>query len=121
MVYCCSSFECYLAFDWQSLPQDAIVVDVGGGIGTSALTLARTHPHLKIVVQDIPNVVEEGRKVNLTFLFVCLCVMAEVLLRQVWAREFPEAIESGRVTLQSKYIFLRRTFKFADDYSNSRP
>lgn len=52
-----------LAFDWNSLPKQSLVVDVGGGIGTSALKLAKTFPDLRIVVQDIPNVIKEGQQV----------------------------------------------------------
>lgn len=46
------------------MPKDSIVVDVGGGVGTSSLVLAETFPELKIVVQDRPSVVEEGTKVG---------------------------------------------------------
>lgn len=51
------------AFDWKSLPKDAVVVDVGGGVGTSSLALAKNTSDIKIVVQDLPSVVEEGNAV----------------------------------------------------------
>ncbi len=49
-----------IAYDWKSLPQDALVVDVGGGIGSAPLALARDHSNLKIVIQDRQPVVENG-------------------------------------------------------------
>lgn len=47
-------------FPWQDLPEDALVVDVGGGIGSTAMLLAHTFPHLQFVIQDRPPVVEQG-------------------------------------------------------------
>jgi hypothetical protein len=52
-------------FDWKSLPQDALVVDVGGGVGSSSLELLKYYPQLRFVIQDKPKVVEDGKKVCL--------------------------------------------------------
>ncbi|KIL66630.1 hypothetical protein M378DRAFT_160640, partial [Amanita muscaria Koide BX008] len=73
------------AYDWQSLPKDALVVDVGGGVGTVSMTLAKEHPNLKIIIQDQPGVVENGIK--------------------VWEAELPGALKSGRVKLQAHDFF----------------
>jgi len=56
------------AYAWKSLPQDALVVDVGGGVGSVSLTLAREHKNMKIVIQDKPAVVQAGIKVRHTSL-----------------------------------------------------
>ena len=48
------------AFPWQELPDDSLVVDVGGGIGSTAMLLAHTFPHLRFVIQDRPQVAEQG-------------------------------------------------------------
>ena len=56
-----------VAYDWQSLPKDALVVDVGGGVGTVSLVLAKTFSNMKIVIQDLPKVVEDGLKVNSSY------------------------------------------------------
>jgi ubiquinone/menaquinone biosynthesis C-methylase UbiE len=54
----------YLAgFDWISLPEGSLVVDVGGGTGRPTLALARAFPHLKIVIQDREPVVKKGIEV----------------------------------------------------------
>ena len=57
--------EWYKAFNWKNLPSNSVVVDVAGGVGTSAFPLARGYPELKIVIQDLPGVIEEASKVQL--------------------------------------------------------
>ncbi|KAF8811230.1 hypothetical protein BYT27DRAFT_7252947 [Phlegmacium glaucopus] len=59
-------------FDWNSLPQGGIVVDVGGGIGSTSRLLASAFSStdegglgLKFIIQDRPVVVEMGDKVLL--------------------------------------------------------
>lgn len=52
-----------VAFDWASLPDGALVVDVGGGIGAPSLPLARAFTGLKVIIQDEAEVTEQGKKV----------------------------------------------------------
>jgi O-methyltransferase domain len=40
------------------------VVDVGGGVGTASMPLVQKFDHLQLVIQDLPAVVEEGKKVR---------------------------------------------------------
>ncbi|KAH9916743.1 S-adenosyl-L-methionine-dependent methyltransferase [Epithele typhae] len=47
-------------FAWDTLPEGSLVVDVGGGIGSTAMQLAHTFSHLNFVIQDRPQVVEQG-------------------------------------------------------------
>lgn len=49
-------------FDWGYLPDDSIVIDVGGGIGVSSITLVKAHPHIRCIIQDRPSVVAQGKK-----------------------------------------------------------
>lgn len=51
-------------FPWASLPQDTVICDVGGGNGHATVGLLKAFPHLKIIVQDLPAVVEQGKKVR---------------------------------------------------------
>ncbi|PPQ95287.1 hypothetical protein CVT26_014861 [Gymnopilus dilepis] len=73
------------AFDWKSLPAGAIVVDVGGGVGTSSLPIAREFPKLKVVVQDLPPVIKDAN--------------------ELWATKMPDAIKSGQVILEEQDFF----------------
>ncbi|KAF8069068.1 S-adenosyl-L-methionine-dependent methyltransferase [Lyophyllum atratum] len=50
------------AYEWKDLPNGSVIVDVGGGIGSSSLIVAREFPHLKYVVQDLPSVIEDAKK-----------------------------------------------------------
>lgn len=45
-----------LVYPWADVPQDAVICDVGGSSGHIMLDLVRVHPHLQVVVQDLPNV-----------------------------------------------------------------
>jgi hypothetical protein len=67
-------------FDWGSLAQGAVVVDVGGGLGHAALTIHEKYPALKLIVQDRPKVVKEARA--------------------FWSSHAPNATSTGSVTLQ---------------------
>ncbi|KAL5536481.1 hypothetical protein ACEPAF_303 [Sanghuangporus sanghuang] len=49
------------SFDWESLPDGGIVVDVGGGLGHVALEIAKAHPKLHIVVEDRPLVMDQAK------------------------------------------------------------
>jgi O-methyltransferase domain len=40
------------------------MVDVGGGIGSLALKIAKAHPHLRMVIQDRPMVIAMGEGVS---------------------------------------------------------
>jgi hypothetical protein len=53
-------------FGWKSLKEDALVVDVGGGIGFTSLQLKKVYPHLRYLIQDRPNVIADGIKVCLS-------------------------------------------------------
>ncbi|KAG6916253.1 hypothetical protein DXG01_007710 [Tephrocybe rancida] len=50
------------AYDWGKLPPDSTVVDVGGGVGSESLLLARGYPKLDIVIQDLAPVIEHAEK-----------------------------------------------------------
>ena len=51
-------------FDWRSLPKGALVVDVGGGVGTVVSVLVKALPDLMFVIQDRQAVIEDGLKVR---------------------------------------------------------
>lgn len=46
------------SFAWSSLPQSSnLVVDVGGSKGHVSLHLAQAYPHLNVIVQDLPEII----------------------------------------------------------------
>jgi len=72
-------------FEWQTLPEGSIVVDVGGGIGAMTKQLADNHKHLRYIVQDRAATIDDALK--------------------VWEAERPEALKSGLVRLQAHDFF----------------
>ncbi|EJT96872.1 O-methyltransferase [Dacryopinax primogenitus] len=80
-------------FDWRLLTENDLIVDVAGGIGNAVLPIAKINPAVKILIQDRPAVIEDGIK--------------------YWKEQFPEAVESGRVTLQSRDLFAAQPVKTA--------
>nr|P0CT89.1 RecName: Full=4-O-methyltransferase 1; Short=Mtrase 1 [Phanerochaete chrysosporium RP-78] len=75
----------FRAFDWERLPAGALVVEVGGGMGTSAFPLATKYPEMRLVVQDLPDVIAKAEK--------------------LWTEKMPDALSSGRVVLQGHDCF----------------
>ncbi|KAF5387657.1 hypothetical protein D9615_000594 [Tricholomella constricta] len=69
-------------FDWEAL-DTGLVVDVGGGIGSQSLTVAKAHPNISFVIQDRESVVDEAIK--------------------FWEAERPEAVSIGRVKFQARF------------------
>ncbi|KAF9032715.1 O-methyltransferase [Hymenopellis radicata] len=83
-------------FDWPSLPDNAVVVDVGGGVGRASLSIARTCPKLSIKVQDLP--------------------VLENDVQNFWKDEFPEVLQTGRVEFQAQDFFEVQRVQSADVY-----
>ncbi|TFY59550.1 hypothetical protein EVG20_g7747 [Dentipellis fragilis] len=96
------------AFDWKCLKPGSVVVDVGGGVGTSAFPIARAFPDLKVVVQDRHEAIDNGTK--------------------LWSTEMPEALNSGRVRLEggsslviaARSIY-RRNLSSVHNFFNAQP
>jgi len=72
-------------YAWDQLPKDALVVDVGGGVGAQSLTLALRHSHLRFVVQDRDSVVGDAA--------------------EFWKKNLPGSLDTGRVKLQVQNFF----------------
>ncbi|KZT74223.1 S-adenosyl-L-methionine-dependent methyltransferase [Daedalea quercina L-15889] len=82
-------------FPWASLGEGT-VVDVGGGVGSMCLDLAKLFPDLRFVVEDLPTSIEKAKP--------------------IWNAEIPGALESGRVNLITHDFFTKQPVKNAAAY-----
>ncbi|KAH9024028.1 S-adenosyl-L-methionine-dependent methyltransferase [Lactarius deliciosus] len=72
-------------YAWEKLPPGSLVVDVGGGVGSQSLILARRHPDLRFIVQDREVVLGDAN--------------------EYWKKNMPDALDSGRVKLLGLSFF----------------
>ncbi|KAJ7615368.1 S-adenosyl-L-methionine-dependent methyltransferase [Roridomyces roridus] len=79
------------AYPWAELAPGSVVVDVGGGVGSAMLPLAREHHHLRIVIQDHENVVVDGLR--------------------MWLSQLPEAVQTQRVSFEGHDFFTPHTIR----------
>ncbi|GAA6037636.1 hypothetical protein JCM8097_006154 [Rhodosporidiobolus ruineniae] len=84
-------------FPFQDLPDGALIVDVGAGVGNVSLELAKVAPQVKLILQDRPEVIQ-GEAVK------------------VWDAQLPKEIQSGRVKLTPHDFFTPQPVKGADVY-----
>ncbi|ETW80073.1 hypothetical protein HETIRDRAFT_428361 [Heterobasidion irregulare TC 32-1] len=80
-------------YDWRSLSADDLVVDVGAGAGSASLVLARACPDVNIILQDRAAAIEQGQ--------------------EIWKKELPDAVQSGRVKFQVYDFFTTQPAKNA--------
>ncbi|KAF2205777.1 S-adenosyl-L-methionine-dependent methyltransferase [Delitschia confertaspora ATCC 74209] len=83
-------------YPWASLG-DALIVDVGGGVGGFSLQLSKVYPTLTFIVQDRAPVVKQGQE-------------------KVWPKENPEALQAGRVEFVPHSFFDKNPTVGADIY-----
>ncbi|KXN80702.1 Sterigmatocystin 8-O-methyltransferase [Leucoagaricus sp. SymC.cos] len=88
------------SFDWHALPQESVIVDVGGGIGSTTMLLASAFPshsdegpNLRFIIQDRPVVVEMGEK--------------------AWKAKCPEFLDNGTTHFQVHDFFAPQPVKHA--------
>ncbi|KAI0653620.1 S-adenosyl-L-methionine-dependent methyltransferase [Cubamyces menziesii] len=75
------------AFPWKELPQGAILVDVGGGVGSTSMAIAQAYSHIHVVVEDREQVVDNAPN--------------------AWGPEHQPLLKSGRVTWRSRDFFAK--------------
>ncbi|KAF9462557.1 hypothetical protein BDZ94DRAFT_1309633 [Collybia nuda] len=98
-------------FDWQSLPQGSVVVDVGGGIGSTSMLLANafSRPH-ELLLRSLPptpgNNEESDEAIDLSLQFVIQDreVVVEMGLK-AWRARCPELLDSGTAKFQVHDFF----------------
>ncbi|RPD53981.1 hypothetical protein L227DRAFT_512468 [Lentinus tigrinus ALCF2SS1-6] len=76
-------------YPWETLPPNTTFVDVGAGQGSVSMHILKhvydKVPTLKVVLQDRPQHIEQGKK--------------------FWAQELPAALEDGRVAFEVHDFF----------------
>ncbi|KAF8548625.1 S-adenosyl-L-methionine-dependent methyltransferase [Imleria badia] len=72
------------------------VCDVGASVGTVSLPLSKMYPHLKIVDQDLPEVLVQAK--------------------EIWAKNAPEALQNNQVKLVPLNFFEESPVKDQDVY-----
>ncbi|KAJ6478129.1 O-methyltransferase [Mycena vitilis] len=83
-----------LGLKWDQLPKDAVLVDVGGGVGSTSLIIAKATPNLRIVIQDRAPVIEQAKA--------------------YWAQNFKSHVDSGMVEFLEHDFFAPHPVKNAD-------
>lgn len=88
------------SFEWHALPSGSIIVDVGGGIGSTSMLLASAFSShnednscLRFIIQDRPIVVEMGEK--------------------AWKAKCPEFLDNGTTLFQVHDFFAPQPVKQA--------
>ncbi|PIL29533.1 hypothetical protein GSI_08341 [Ganoderma sinense ZZ0214-1] len=77
--------EILRAFPWDTLPQGAVLMDVGGGIGAQTIVIADSQPHIRVVVEDTEQVVSTAIS--------------------SWGPQYTHLFESGRMSWRVRDFF----------------
>ncbi|KAG9311280.1 S-adenosyl-L-methionine-dependent methyltransferase [Chiua virens] len=98
-------------FDWYSLPTGSTIVDVGGGIGSTTMILARALNDPRADSSLTGTTSDEQRDtitakddVNLRFIVQDKPVVTALGI-EAWHSKFPEMLESGEVVFQDQDFF----------------
>lgn len=54
-----------VGLNWTGLPENSLVVDVDGGVGSQAMLVAKANTKLKVVIQDREGTIAQAREVRL--------------------------------------------------------
>ena len=54
-------------YDWQSLPKQAAIVDVGSGLGHVSLDIAGVRPDLTFILEDRSSVMVHAKEASLNY------------------------------------------------------
>ncbi|TFK35105.1 S-adenosyl-L-methionine-dependent methyltransferase [Crucibulum laeve] len=84
-------------FPWAELGEGGVVCDVGGGIGNISMQLAHKYPWLKLILQDLPERIQQARN-------------------EIWPKECPLAIQEDRVQFKPIDFFNESPVKDCDAY-----
>ncbi|KAF9002052.1 S-adenosyl-L-methionine-dependent methyltransferase [Cyathus striatus] len=83
-------------YDWGKVPDGSTICDVGGGNGHIILDVVKAFPSFKVVLQDLPEVIQQGK--------------------EYWAKQYPKAIESCRIQFVPMDFFKEAPVKGCNFY-----
>ncbi|KAF9563374.1 S-adenosyl-L-methionine-dependent methyltransferase [Agrocybe pediades] len=81
LIGCVVAFESRAVvhgYPWKDLGQNAVVCDLGSGVGTMSMELAKEHPNLQFVLHDTPQRLKQAKE-------------------EVWPAALPSALAENRV------------------------
>ncbi|TFK36164.1 S-adenosyl-L-methionine-dependent methyltransferase [Crucibulum laeve] len=84
-------------FPWNDLPKGTSVCDIGGGVGNVTMQLAHAYPSLKLVLQDLPERIQQAKN-------------------EVWPKECPLAIQEDRILFEPINFLTESPVKACDIY-----
>ncbi|KAJ7661851.1 S-adenosyl-L-methionine-dependent methyltransferase [Mycena rosella] len=84
-------------YPWQDLGKGATVCDLGGGVGTMTMELARAHPHLQLKLQDMPERMVQAKNT-------------------IWLAHCPEALKENRIEFKAIDFFTESPIPGCDVY-----
>ncbi|KAF4616101.1 hypothetical protein D9613_011398 [Agrocybe pediades] len=67
LIGCVVAFESRAVvhgYPWKDLGQNAVVCDLGSGVGTMSMELAKEHPNLQFVLHDTPQRLKQAKEEN---------------------------------------------------------
>ncbi|KAJ6590637.1 S-adenosyl-L-methionine-dependent methyltransferase [Mycena vulgaris] len=85
------------AYPWGDLGPGATVCDLGGGVGSMSIQLARAHAGLQLKLQDLPDRMVQAESV-------------------IWPAECPEAIKESRIEFKAIDFFVEPPIAGCDVY-----
>jgi hypothetical protein len=68
-------------------------VDIGGGVGTSSLQIARAFPKVKTIVQDFPQVIAQAKDVRYNYFHPLSTDTDQVRVLQALEQGIPRGCE----------------------------
>lgn len=102
-------------YPWDSLPAGTRVCDIGGGRGHVVMALLGAHPHLRVVVQDLPSVIDEAKKVCLNMASIHMASI-KISPFQVWQADKPNSLKDGQAALVPLDFFAETPVPECDFY-----
>jgi ubiquinone/menaquinone biosynthesis C-methylase UbiE len=101
-------------FPWGEFPKGTRLCDVGGGKGHIALGILKAFPHLRVTIQDLPDVISDAKEVGLSIFATRLSSPDPTA--KFWQTAMPEALENNQVDFAAIDFLKESPVKGSDIY-----